>query len=419
MRRSRMIWAIGVIAPWCLGMGLLVSFTADAGQNAGIGGSLAALSAHAPDEPDDLIPGQPSALSGNGEAFGLGDAHLLTKISLELGTPADYADLPNEREPRLALKRGAGSKPDQSWPTLDRSHKGDPAIGLRPTFDTKLRRPGGVARRLDEVLAPHDDAMPAASFSLQDEGSPLDGATAFAPWGEGQDPQDTTATARGEKKTIVMQPAALKTRLLQGATPKVFRADALSSTTPAPADGAPIEVSLATPSTPSLTPSLTPSPMPDASIVPRFDGRPNYAALLAGDRGAREHKCLAEAVYFEARSEPEEGQAAVAQVVLNRATSGLYPASICGVVYQNRSHYKACQFSFACEGKSLRVTEPDAWRIAVRIADEVVAGKTYLSDVGGATHYHAKYVRPGWARRLVKMDVIGHHVFYKLREGQT
>ena len=258
------------------------------------------------------------------------------------------------------------------------------------------------------MIAPHDDALPAASFSLQDEGAPLDGATSFAPWGEGEDPQDRADEMPIHGGTIAMQPSALKLRLLQGATPPVSRAEALSSTTPAPADGAPVEASL------SLRRLQH---MPDATIVQRFGGRPNYAALLAGDRGARERKCLAEAVYFESRSEPAQGQAAVAQVVLNRATSGLYPASICGVVYQNRTHYKACQFSFACEGKSLRVTEPEAWRTAVRIADEVVQGKTYVSDVGGATHYHANYVRPGWARRLVKMDVIGHHVFYKLRHG--
>ena len=172
---------------------------------------------------------------------------------------------------------------------------------------------------------------------------------------------------------------------------------------------------------PPIEASFSPQQLqaPNATVVQRSDGHPNYAALLVGDHGTRERKCLAEAVYFESRSEPEDGQAAVAQVVLNRATSGLYPASICGVVYQNRTHYKACQFSFACEGKSLRVTEPEAWAVAVRIANEVVDGKTYLSDVGGATHYHANYVRPGWARRLVKMDVIGHHVFYKLHAGQT
>ena len=65
------------------------------------------------------------------------------------------------------------------------------------------------------------------------------------------------------------------------------------------------------------------------------------------------------------------------------------------------------------------MTESESWRTAVRIASEVTEGKTYLSDVGGATHYHANYVRPRWAKRLKKMDVIGHHIFYKLRPGQT
>jgi spore germination cell wall hydrolase CwlJ-like protein len=109
----------------------------------------------------------------------------------------------------------------------------------------------------------------------------------------------------------------------------------------------------------------------------------------------------------------------VAQVVLNRVASGLYPATICGVVYQNRRRWHGCQFSFACEGKSLRVSEPDAWQSALRIAAEVTNGKTYVPDIAGSTHYHANYVRPSWARRLEKMDVIGHHVFYKLRPGQS
>ena len=156
------------------------------------------------------------------------------------------------------------------------------------------------------------------------------------------------------------------------------------------------------------------------SLVPRSSPqRPNYAALLDQDQWAREEKCLAEAIYFEARSEPEEGQAAVAQVVLNRVSSGLYPPSVCGVVYQNRHRHNACQFSFACEGKSLRITEPEPWAIAQRIAREVTQGQTYVADVGGATHYHANYVKPRWSKQLKKMDVIGNHIFYKLRPGQT
>jgi spore germination cell wall hydrolase CwlJ-like protein len=134
---------------------------------------------------------------------------------------------------------------------------------------------------------------------------------------------------------------------------------------------------------------------------------------------ARQQRCLAEAVYFEARSESNEGRAAVAQVVLNRVRSGLYPDNVCGVVYQNSNRYLACQFTFTCEGKSLRITEPEPWRDATRIAREVYEGTTYLPEVGGSTHYHANYVRPYWAKKLKKMDTIGQHVFYQLRPGQT
>jgi spore germination cell wall hydrolase CwlJ-like protein len=207
-----------------------------------------------------------------------------------------------------------------------------------------------------------------------------------------------------------MRPAAINERLMQGASPATPRAVALGSTTPAVLDETPIEV---------VTLSTKPELERGQSLPLKAPGQPNYASLIESDKAMREKRCLAEAIYFEARSEPEAGQAAVAQVVLNRAASGLYPSSICGVVYQNRQHYNACQFSFACEGKSLKITEPEAWRTAVRIAEDVTVGKTYLADVGGATHYHANYVRPHWAKALKKMDVIGHHIFYKLRPGQT
>ena len=88
------------------------------------------------------------------------------------------------------------------------------------------------------------------------------------------------------------------------------------------------------------------------------DGKPNYAALIDPKDTARQMRCLAEAIYFESRCEPEGGQAAVAQVVLNRVRSGIYPTTVCGVVYQDRNRPFACQFSFACEGKSLRIEEP-------------------------------------------------------------
>lgn len=137
-----------------------------------------------------------------------------------------------------------------------------------------------------------------------------------------------------------------------------------------------------------------------------------YEGLIEPAQLEREQRCLAEAVYFEARSEAEDGRAAIAQVVLNRVKSGVYPHSVCGVVYQNRHRKLACQFTFACEGKSLRITEPEAWKAALRIARDVYEGRIYLTEVGGATHYHADYVQPTWARKLKKMDAIGRHIFY-------
>jgi spore germination cell wall hydrolase CwlJ-like protein len=102
--------------------------------------------------------------------------------------------------------------------------------------------------------------------------------------------------------------------------------------------------------------------------------------------------------------------------VLNRVKSGLYPSSVCGVVYQNRNRYMGCQFSFACEGKSLRVTEPDAWARASRIATSVLKGDTYIANVGSSLNYHADYVRPHWARALQRAGVVGRHIFYKPKD---
>ena len=128
-------------------------------------------------------------------------------------------------------------------------------------------------------------------------------------------------------------------------------------------------------------------------------------------------RCLAEAIYFEARSEPETGQAAVAQVVLNRVRSGIFPTDVCGVVYQDRNRPFACQFSFACEGKSLRIEEPDAWATATRIAKEVVAGVSYDPKLADAVNYHAVYVNPFWAPSLTRVERIGAHIFYAMRPG--
>jgi len=129
----------------------------------------------------------------------------------------------------------------------------------------------------------------------------------------------------------------------------------------------------------------------------------------------KQFQCLATAVYFEARGESYRGQAAVAQVVLNRVKHRLYPNTICAVVYQNQHSRNACQFSFACDGIPERITEPDAWAKAKEIASRVLRGEIYLPEVGDATHYHANYVRPRWALHMKKVTQIGMHIFYRFR----
>ena len=148
------------------------------------------------------------------------------------------------------------------------------------------------------------------------------------------------------------------------------------------------------------------------------DQRPMTPAERLGlDEASRikSETCLAEAIYFEARGEAVRGQMAVAQVVLNRAFSGKYPNTVCGVVYQNAHRRLHCQFTFACDGIPDIVREPDMWERAKTIAAEMLDGKLWLPEVGKATHYHAHWVHPGWVREMTKMHRLGVHTFYRPR----
>ncbi|NKM01462.1 cell wall hydrolase [Rhizobium leguminosarum bv. viciae] len=132
---------------------------------------------------------------------------------------------------------------------------------------------------------------------------------------------------------------------------------------------------------------------------------------------AQEQQCLASGIYFEARGESVKGQAAVAQVILNRVRNPSYPKTICGVVYQNEDWRNRCQFSFACDSIKDRVNSEYHWRVARDVAMAVTSGKIWLPQVGSATHYHAVYVRPKWARTMEKVGRIGLHVFYRTYGG--
>jgi spore germination cell wall hydrolase CwlJ-like protein len=142
-------------------------------------------------------------------------------------------------------------------------------------------------------------------------------------------------------------------------------------------------------------------------------GKPLPASVFS----SAEQKCLANAVYFEARGESLKGQAAVAQVVLNRVRNPAYPSTICGVVYQNDNWKNRCQFSFACDGRKDRITSPAHYKIAQEIAMAVTAGKIFIPEVASSTHYYADYVSPRWARTMEKMKKIGLHIFYRTYGG--
>lgn len=138
--------------------------------------------------------------------------------------------------------------------------------------------------------------------------------------------------------------------------------------------------------------------------------------LLLPAAREKQEKCLANAVYFEARGEAVRGQIAVAQVVMNRTFSGYYPNTPCGVVYQNAHRHLSCQFTFACDGIRDVVTEPDMWDRARRIAKETLDGRLWLPEVGKSTHYHAAYVHPYWVREMKKQYRFGVHTFYRPRK---
>ena len=161
-----------------------------------------------------------------------------------------------------------------------------------------------------------------------------------------------------------------------------------------------------------VAPAIVPDTSPDAPLHATRKLTPAERLGLNDVTRVKAVKCLAEAIYFEARSEPERGQMAVAQVIVNRAFSGYYPNDICGVIYQNRHRHLACQFTYACDGIPDIVHSKSHWQVAERLANEALDGKGYLQDVGKATHYHAYYVSPRWARSMRKMVRIGAHTFY-------
>jgi hypothetical protein len=140
--------------------------------------------------------------------------------------------------------------------------------------------------------------------------------------------------------------------------------------------------------------------------------RPFVFRAATGDDRSRALRCLTQAVYYEAALESDEGQAAVAQVVLNRVRDRNYANTVCGVVFEGAERLTGCQFSFTCDGALARMPVAWAWTRSRAAAERALDGHV-ATRVGTATHYHADYVHPWWAPTLNKLTQVGSHIFYR------
>jgi spore germination cell wall hydrolase CwlJ-like protein len=139
--------------------------------------------------------------------------------------------------------------------------------------------------------------------------------------------------------------------------------------------------------------------------------------MIVANATTQDQKCLAEAIYFEAGSEPTVGQHAVGQVIINRSHSNLYPNSICGVVYQRNYKQRGCQFSWTC--RKHRQPHGQAWEHSQEVARLLLIGKEY--DMShGALNFHNRSIKHSYStRHYVKTALIGHHVFWRPKNSKA
>ena len=145
------------------------------------------------------------------------------------------------------------------------------------------------------------------------------------------------------------------------------------------------------------------------------DGRFSFDTIdnLPKPKLTNEMKCLAEAIYFEARGEALEGQYAVGEVIINRVLSKDFPNSVCGVISEGASRLNACQFSYNCDGKLETITEKKIYERILKLSQMLLEPSARFLT-GGATFYHSKLVSPSWSKKFIKTNEIGNHVFYRL-----
>ena len=221
----------------------------------------------------------------------------------------------------------------------------------------------------------------------------------------------TTSAKRATYERIVETEVATQTALVTEYAAYLTEEAAKARAAIAPAQG----VTLGAPSLKPVTPASAVATRGVAlDDLVGFD----FTALNMAAVNAEDRRCLAQAIYYEARSEKRVGQLAVADVVLNRVDSSVYPDSICGVVFQGSERVTGCQFSFTCDGSMDRRLNKRLWKRADDLAGAILAG-VRVPVSRNATHYHADYVNPPWAEKLTPTAVIGTHKFYKFPNRRT
>jgi spore germination cell wall hydrolase CwlJ-like protein len=318
--------------------------------------------------------------------------------------------------PPYVYSRGEEGREDESYrefPEINRNLKGARLVPrIRPDFSSRL--PATVEGKIVEGdTAPPSNSEAAAGHTEAPNASPArEDVDLIYPEADA----DETLEALHEDNASVRMALIYFTSVSPGVVPGPLEPWPGESLDPGRQ-----EQGAAPPASdvPSAAPhNETIAPKGEVTGPDRRPKSPAERLELAGPARARHEKCLADAIYFEARGEPLRGQMAVAQVVINRVFSGYYPNNVCGVVYQNTHRHRRlrCQFSFTCDGIPDRINEPDAWERAKRIARDALDGNFWLNDVGKATHYHARWVHPWWVREMRRLDRIGVHTFYRPRK---
>lgn len=328
-------------------------------------------------------------------------------------------------EPRLqVVASGPVSAPTFTPPAVNRGGKQDITVALRKPLPVRTATAAdhfkaGLLKSQDLASTfSNADAVPKTGFTLAKDLDKADGALRYASVDTANGTKDgKDAVAKPVVTLAAIAPIPRRNELARAAgkaDPKGVDAATGSPVVSAyaPAD---IDKSMSAPFQ-----ALLGKPMGATAIGK--DGKPDHWWVMnkipTNARSATEQKCLATAIYFEARGEPMKGELAVAQVVINRLKNPAYPNTICGVVYQNKDMRNACQFSFACDGIKDRITDQTSWKRAQTLAKRVLNEDNWWNaDVGSSTHYHATYVRPRWAKTMKKMQKLGHHVFYKTYGG--